>query len=258
MAMRPRAYGAPAYSSTGFARFFDDIVTYGLEIIGLYYGTYRAQVISRDDPDGEEGTPDPLGRLTVHVPAVDGESTLTTRVAYPIVPLAGSGYGFKSLPPVGGYVYVEFERGSLELPMWKGGWWGDDDLPSDLQPADAHGWFTPGGHQILLDEQSGSEVIRIKHQDGTTRLELDSNGNIYVVNKTNSKLYLGNGADTANQRAVLGDTLKTILENMNDAITRITVTIPGAGTSGVPLNAAEFQTIKGRLETALSQVINLK
>ena len=52
--------GAVQYSSTGFRRFFDDIVMHGLEIVGLYYGVYRAKVLSRDDPNAP-GTPDPQG-----------------------------------------------------------------------------------------------------------------------------------------------------------------------------------------------------
>ena len=251
-----RAPGSPAYSSVGFARFFDDIVNYGLEIVGLYYGSYRAEVVGNENPD-QAGSPDPYGRLTVVIPAVDGDSGLTERAAFPITPMAGPGYGFKSLPPVGGFVWVEFERGRVDLPMWKGGWFGDGDLPEDLQPTEAHGWFTPAGHQILMDEQSGAEFVRIKHKNGETLVEFDAQGSIFITNKAGQKVNIGDGADTANEPALLGTTLKGLLEELFDAITALTVPT-GVGPSGVPINAPQFVAIKARLQTALSQTVNVK
>jgi hypothetical protein len=251
-----RAFGSLAYSATGFARFFDDLVMYGLEYMGLYYGIYRAEVVSTDDPD-QQGQPDPLGRLTVLVPAIDGDSRLTPRVAYPIVPIAGPSYGFKSLPPVGGYVWVEFERGSVDLPMWRGGWFADGDLPDDLKPIEAHGWFTPAGHQILMDGQEGAEFIRVKHKNGSALIEIDSNGSIFITNSSGQKVNVGDGADTANEPAVLGTTLKGLLEQTLDAITALTVPT-GVGPSGTPINAAQFISIKARLQQALSTTVNVK
>jgi len=254
--------GAVQYSSVGFRRFFDDLLMHGLEIFGLYYGVYRAKVLGRDNPS-TEGEPDPQGRLTVHVPAIDG-ATETRRLAYPVVPLAGPQYGFKSLPPVHteespSFVYVVFERGKVESPLWIGGWWRQDEMPEDMQNADSNGWFTPGGHQILLDDQDGAEVIRIRHSNEETRIELDAQGNVFIVNKANQKVHIGDGADTANEPAALGNTLKGLLEETIDGILSLQFPTP-AGLSGTPFPAsvAEFQAIKGRLETLLSQTVNLK
>jgi hypothetical protein len=251
-----RAPGSLAYSATGFRRFLDDITNYGLEIIGLYYGSYRAEVVGNEDPD-RSGQPDPYGRLKIVIPAVDGNSRLTQRMAWPRTPVAGPGYGFKSLPPVGGYVWVEFERGRVDLPIWTGGWFAKDDLPDDLKPTDAHGWFTPGGHQILMDEQDGAEFIRIKHKDGSTLIEMDSQGNIFITNASGKKVHIGDGADTANEPALLGTTLKGLLEQLIDAITALTVPT-GVGPSGIPLNAPQFLAIKAQLQTALSQTVHVK
>lgn len=254
--MPPRFRGSPQYSASGFRRFLDDILMHGFEIIGLHYGCYTGRVISRDDPDSP-GNPDPQCRLTVHIPAVDGASERTTRLAYPIVPLAGSQHGFKTLPPEQSFVYVIFERGKVETPLWIGGWWRRNELPTELQPADAHGWFTPGGHQILLDDQDGSEVIRVRHSNGETRVEFDVQGNVFVVNKRGQKIHIGEDADTANEPAVLGTTFKGLMENVLDQISALTVPTP-SGPSGVPTNAAQFQQIRARLSQALSQTVNLK
>jgi len=233
----------------------DRLLVHGLEYFGLYYGTYRAVVISNED-EQNSGQPDPQGRLQIRVPSV-GDTQDAVRIAYPITPLAGDGYGFKSLPPSGSQVYVEFERGRLDMPLWKGMWWARNEIPQDLRPVDAHGWFTPGGHQLLLDDQDGSEVIRIKHSDGETRVELDAQGNIFIVNKQGQKVNIGDGADTANEPAALGNTLKSKLEDLTDAIINLTVPTP-AGPSGQPINRPQFEAIKGQLQQILSQTVNVK
>lgn len=251
-----RATGSLAYSSTGFRRFLDDILNYGLEIMGMYYGSYRANVVGNEDPE-QAGQPDPFGRLTVTIPAVDGGSGLTKRVAWPILPFAGPGYGFKSLPPVGGFVWVEFERGRVDLPMWKGGWFSDNDMPDDLKATESHGWFTPLGHQILMDEQSGSEFIRVKHLNGETLIEFDSEGSIFITNKSGQKVHIGDGADTANEPALLGTTSKDLLDELMDALLKMQVPT-GVGPSGTPINSADFASIKARLSTMLSETVNVK
>ena len=67
---------------------------------------------------------DPLqsGRVQARVPDVlgDGESGW----AMPCVPFAGQRSGFFALPPVGAGVWVEFEHGDPDYPIWTGCCWG--------------------------------------------------------------------------------------------------------------------------------------
>ena len=42
----------------------------------------------------------------------------------PCVPYAGSGVGFFAVPPVGANVWVEFEGGDPDYPIWSGCFWG--------------------------------------------------------------------------------------------------------------------------------------
>ena len=247
--------GSPAFSATQFGRFMDRITVHGLEYFNLYYGTYRGIVVSNEDPNSA-GQPDPQGRLVVRVPSV-GDTQEAERIAYPITPLAGPNYGFKFIPPVDSQVYVEFERGRLDMPLWKGMWWAADEMHEDMQSVDSHGVITPGGHQLIFDEQEGSEFIRIKHLDGETSVELDSSGNIFAINKSGQKVNIGDGAENADEPAVLGNTLKTLLEDLIDAIIAIKVPTP-VGPSGEPLNRVQFESVKSQLQTFLSQTINLK
>lgn len=246
----------PATWRGGFTQFLERLYTFGLEWFGLYYGVYRAKVVANEDPNAE-GQPDPQGRLRVRVRAIGDTNDTPARLAYPIVPLAGSGYGFKSLPPVDGFVYVVFENGRPDAALWIGGWWGSDAMPDDLKPAKAHGWYTPEGHKILLDGQDGSEVIRIEHTGGAM-IEIDSSGNVNVKQKSGSKVNVGDGADTANEPAALGNTLKGLLEQLCDACVAITVTTPMGPATLLPTSTAQFQAIRGQLQRLLSQVVNVK
>lgn len=251
---RPRAPGATV---TGFRFFLDHILQYGLEYFNLFYGTYKARVVSNEDPDNE-GQPDPFGRLTLYVPAL-GDTDSVERVAWPIAPAAGSGWGFKSLPPVGSNVYVVFESGRLDAVLWIGGWWSRDAIPSDLNKTETHWWITPGGHKIILDEQEGGQVVKIQHMNGETRLEMDNDGNVFVVNKSGSKIHIGDGAENEQpaQPGVLGEKLKGLMEDLIDAIKAMTVPTP-AGPSETAINFAQFDVVKGQLQTMLSKTVDLK
>ena len=86
-----------------------------------YFGKYRGQVESNLDPMS-------LGRLQVSCPAVLGEGTLSW--ALPSTPYAGKGVGLFLLPPRGANVWVEFEAGDIDYPIWSGCFWGSGEVPA--------------------------------------------------------------------------------------------------------------------------------
>ncbi len=83
------------------------------------FGKYRGKVVDNIDPLM-------LGRLTVIVPAV---SDLPISWAMPCVPYAGRNVGFFALPPIAANVWIEFEGGDLNYPIWTGCFWGEGELP---------------------------------------------------------------------------------------------------------------------------------
>lgn len=83
-----------------------------------YYGKYRGSVVANIDPYQK-------GRIMVSVPAVTGVGTLNW--AMPCVPFAGPGVGFFAIPPVGANVWVEYEGGNPDTPIWSGCFWGETD-----------------------------------------------------------------------------------------------------------------------------------
>ncbi len=84
-------------------------------VLQRYYGKYRASVINNVDPLQ-------IGRVQVMVSDVSGASP--TSWAMPCAPVAGMGTGMFAVPPIGAGVWVEFEQGDPDRPIWVGGYWG--------------------------------------------------------------------------------------------------------------------------------------
>ena len=78
-------------------------------------GKYRATVINNVDPMQ-------IGRIQAMVPDVAGFVPSTW--AMPCVPAAGINTGFFTVPMIGAGVWIEFEHGDADYPIWVGGYWG--------------------------------------------------------------------------------------------------------------------------------------
>ena len=85
-----------------------------------FYGKYRGIVRNNEDPLG-------LGRIRAEVAAVYGS---TLNWALPCTPYAGPGVGFYAIPPVGANVWLEFEGGDPNYPIWVGCFWDEGQVPS--------------------------------------------------------------------------------------------------------------------------------
>lgn len=83
-----------------------------------FWGKYRGKVINNIDPEF-------LGRILVDVPAVPG---MVLNYALPCVPYAGPDVGFYAIPPIGANVWVEFEGGDPNYPVWVGCFWAPEDV----------------------------------------------------------------------------------------------------------------------------------
>ena len=83
-----------------------------------FYGKYRGTVEDNTDPLS-------LGRVRIRAPAVLGD---TVAWAMPCVPYAGSGVGLVLIPPNGANIWVEFEGGDPDLPIWSGCFWSSGDV----------------------------------------------------------------------------------------------------------------------------------
>lgn len=86
-----------------------------------FFGKYRGKVEDNFDPTF-------LGRIQISVPAVLGDGRMSW--AMPCVPYAGNGVGFFAIPPNGANIWVEFEGGDSEKPIWSGCFWGIGEVPA--------------------------------------------------------------------------------------------------------------------------------
>jgi len=79
------------------------------------YGKYRGTVVNNIDPLQ-------IGRIQVMVADLAGFVPGTW--ATPCVPVAGINTGLFTVPMIGAGVWIEFERGDADYPVWVGGYWG--------------------------------------------------------------------------------------------------------------------------------------
>jgi hypothetical protein len=83
-----------------------------------YLGKYRGKVLENLDPLFQ-------GRIMAEVPSVPGS---LTNWALPCTPYAGMDVGFYAIPPIGANVWIEFEAGDPNYPVWVGCFWGPEDI----------------------------------------------------------------------------------------------------------------------------------
>jgi hypothetical protein len=87
-----------------------------------YFGKYRGTVLQNIDPMQ-------MGRIQVIVP--DVSAVLPSSWAMPCVPIAGKQMGSYFVPQIGSGVWVEFEQGDPDYPIWTGCFWGSSaELPA--------------------------------------------------------------------------------------------------------------------------------
>lgn len=111
----------------------------------LYFGKYRATVINNLDPQMS-------GRIQVQLG--DRYGLFISTWVNPAFPAAGKGYGMVALPQVGSSVWIEFEGGDTDCPIWSGGFWPD---PGGFPPLALAG-ATPLMPNIHLQTTSGTSI----------------------------------------------------------------------------------------------------
>lgn len=126
-----------------------------------FWGKYRGTVVNNVDLENR-------GRLQIMVPSVLGTSRLSW--AMPCVPYAGPGVGFFALPPRNARIWVEFENGDPDHPIWVGGFW---DQSSDVPASPALAQTkvlktdtatltlddTPGAGGVTIETATGMKIV---------------------------------------------------------------------------------------------------
>ncbi|HEY6215830.1 MAG TPA: phage baseplate assembly protein V [Pyrinomonadaceae bacterium] len=165
------------------------------KVEGRFYGKYRALVVDNGDPEKR-------GRLKLKIPSVLGNEVVSGW-ALPCAPYGGAAdQGFYFIPEVDSAVWVEFESGLLDYPIWVGTFWskpgGNSEVPkpngvdgteeSDVQsPPTRKIIKTLKGHTIQLEDADDGDLVML--------LEA-TNGNLIVMNSDGIKIVDGKNKTT--------------------------------------------------------------
>ena len=146
-----------------------------------YFGKYRGVVLNNVDPMQQ-------GRLQVQVPDVAG--LVPASWAMPCVPLAGLQSGMVALPVIGSGVWIEFEQGNPDHPIWVGCFWGSAAEVPALARA-----TPPGTAAITLQTplQNGLTISDLPGPSGGIMLK-SAGGATLIVNDTGIYIQNGRGA----------------------------------------------------------------
>ena len=146
-----------------------------------FWGKYRATVLNNIDPMQ-------LGRILVTVPDVQG--LIPSSWAMPCVPIAGKQMGTYVVPQIGAGVWVEFEQGNPDYPVWVGGYWGSAAEVPALALAG-----NPASPSIVLQTALQNALVVSDLPGPTGGIMLKSTtGATIIVNDTGIYIQNGKGA----------------------------------------------------------------
>jgi uncharacterized protein involved in type VI secretion and phage assembly len=145
-----------------------------------FFGKYRGVVVNNIDPMQ-------IGRIMATVPDV---TIIPSTWAMPCLPVAGMQMGMFTVPPVGAGVWIEFEQGNPDYPIWVGGFWGS----AAEVPALAHA-TPPVLASITLQTtlQNGIVISDLPGPTGGIMLK-STTGASLIVNDTGIYIQNGKGA----------------------------------------------------------------
>jgi uncharacterized protein involved in type VI secretion and phage assembly len=151
---------------------------------GNYIGKFRGTVINNQDPEMR-------GRITCMVPDVLG--LIPTTWAEACIPLSGPTgppMGFYIVPPLGAGVWVEFENGDSDYPIWTGCRWGG---ASDIPPLSKTS--SPLMPNIII-QTLGQNMVVVSDLPGPTGgiMLKSATGASIIVNDTGIYIQNGKGA----------------------------------------------------------------
>lgn len=148
-----------------------------------FYGVVEGIVTNVNDPKKE-------GRVKVKFPWFDEQMEsewCRTQQFY-----AGNGYGSFFVPEVGDEVLAACIQGDLRLIVILGGLYNGKDKPATHRDDNTNKKLirTKAGHQITLDDSSGSEKITIVDSKQLNRIEMDTENKSITIETSGGKLIL--------------------------------------------------------------------
>lgn len=185
----------------------NSLFKHGMESVGKYYSIYRGVVYDNDDPEN-------LQRLKLIIPQISGNQ-FYEYWAFPRNTFYGQGYGSQVLPKKGDIVWVEFEGGEPEVPVWSHGHPARNEMPEnpELKDKDCYWFITPKGHCVKINDTKST--IHIKHRLGQY-VEINDES---ISNVSTKSISLGK-LNSSDYHAVLGEEVKDVLLDIDEILSK--------------------------------------
>jgi len=150
------------------------------------FAIYQAKVLSVDDPNQ-------MDRVQVEVP-----TKFATEVSDWARPISmAPGWSWK--PSVDDFVWVMYENGDPDRPLYIGSWWPQNSSAVSTLPEDAKTNYpvtrmlsTPAGHKMVFDDTDKAQKITLESSSGH-KIELDDTedaGKITIESSSGHKIEL--------------------------------------------------------------------
>lgn len=167
-----------------------------------YYGKYRGTVLNNFDPEQR-------GRIMAIVPDVLGIAP--SNWALPCVPIAGKQEGTFMVPQIGAGVWIEFEQGDPDFPIWVGGFWGSAAevpilalVPPPIPPGQNIVFQTTGQNSIILSDAPPTPLTGgIILKTATNAMLVVNDSGIYMQNGKGASLCMAGPTVFINQTALV-------------------------------------------------------
>lgn len=202
--------------------------TFGLEYFSRYYGVYRAIVTDNNDPDKK-------CRLKITVPQIYGGEH--NYWALPKGIYSGSNMGFVAIPKIGDSVWVQFENGDAQFPIWEYGTFNNLSVEN-----------YPDGVLLKINEEIGllfnpvSDKIELRLSDDI-KIQLTD---LIELGKTTQPTILGN--EYVNFESTIIDQLEEIRQQLNK-LSQSVLPNGSTGTANIIAIQAILSTVKLTLES---------
>lgn len=163
-----------------------------------FLGKYRGSVVNNVDPEQR-------GRIQVMVP--DVSNVMVSSWALPCAPVGGIQTGMFAVPPIGAGVWVEFEQGDPDYPIWTGCFWGSAaEVPamSKTVPPAVSGITLQTTLQngiVISDVPGPTGGIMLKSTTGASIIVNDTG--IYIQNGKGASIVMTGPTVTINQGALV-------------------------------------------------------
>lgn len=178
-----------------------------------WFGKYRAIVMDNNDPERR-------GRVRVQCPKVLGN--YLSSWCEPCIPYATDYAGDYYVPPINETIWVEFEEGNVDKPIWGGGWYKIDSTPltKDSNPTD-YRYITFKNSVLRMGEKEF--IFELRDSDKSYTVKIDTStwiGLNYIGSKSEQEI-LDLETIIANKEYLLDKLPNEILPSINNWIQQV-------------------------------------